>query len=192
MSAYAESKHKAEALLKDIAYPWTIVRPPAVYGPGDKEVLKLFRAMKRGIAPVAGEDTNTFSLIHGQDLANAILATVGHEKAHGKIIEPDDKKKGGYTIHEVADVAENIFGKDVKPLEIPNGLLHTAALFNELAAKLVQRAPIFSRGKAREMAHPDWVCDTATHAHILHWKPAYTLDKGVRETIAWYEARELL
>lgn len=192
LSPYAKSKRQAEEILRDASCPWTIVRPPAVYGPGDNEILKLFRAMKRGIAPITGKVENTFSLIHGRDLACAILAATGHAKAVGAVIEPDDKKKGGYTIHDVAVVATSVFGNDVKPMKIPTGVLHTAAFFNELAAKMVQRAPIFSRDKVREMAYPNWVCDIKTHARIAHWKPAYNLEKGIQETIEWYETHKLL
>ena len=43
LSLYGASKAKAEELVHSSGLDWAIVRPPAVYGPGDKETLELFR-----------------------------------------------------------------------------------------------------------------------------------------------------
>lgn len=194
LSPYAMSKHHAEELVRarNPEFAWTIVRPPAVYGPGDMEILKLFRSMKRGFAPVAGGENNTFSLIHGRDLARCVLAALNHPAAHGALIEPDDNKAEGYTIHDVAKAAEPVFGREIKPLEVPETVLHSLAFFNELGAILTRRAPMLSRHKVREMAHPDWVVDPATLKAIPHWRPEISLDQGLAETIAWYRERGLL
>lgn len=188
LSPYARSKYNAEEILKSrgAAFPWTIVRPPAVYGPGDMEILKLFRAMKRGYAPVAGSADNTFSLIHGRDLATATLATLGLEKSCAITLEPDDKKENGYTVTQVAKLAAKEFGRPVKPLPIPLAVLYTVAFFNELAAAITGRAPIFSRPKVREMSYPNWVSDHKTHALVPHWSPKFGLEAGLKDTIAWY------
>jgi len=188
LSPYARSKYNAEELLKakSSAHPWTIIRPPAVYGPGDMEILKLFRAMKRGYAPVAGRVDNTFSLIHGRDLSAAVLSVCHHEGAYGATIEPDDKKKGGYTVHDVAGVVSAEMERNVRPLAVPYGLLNMLALANEGVSYLAGKAPIFSRHKVREMAYPDWVADPETHKAVSHWAPEIGLEEGVRETVKWY------
>ena len=194
ISPYARSKFNAEEILKARGnkFPWTIVRPPAVYGPGDKEVLKLFQVMKQGYAPVAGGANKSFSLIHGRDLAAAILSILDHETAIHKTLEPDDKKKGGYTVHEVADVVAAEFGRPVRPFAVPETLLHTLAFVNEAIAFAAGKAPFFSRHKVREMAHPDWVSDPKTHKAISNWRPEIGLEEGVKETIHWYRDRKLL
>ena len=56
------------------ALPWTIVRPPMVYGPRDQEVLKVFRLARLGLAPVFGDGTQELSAVHGADLADALVA----------------------------------------------------------------------------------------------------------------------
>ena len=194
ISPYARSKFNAEEILKARGekFPWTIVRPPAVYGPGDMEILKLFRAMKRGYAPVVGGVDKFFSLIHGRDLAAAILSILVHKTAIHKTLEPDDQKKGGYTVHDVAEAAAAEFGRPVRPLAVPEAFLLTLAFANEVLAFATGKAPIFSRHKVREMAHPDWVCDPKSHKAISNWRPEIGLKEGVRETVHWYRERNLL
>jgi len=194
LSPYARSKYNAEEILKarGADLPWTIIRPPAVYGPGDLEILKLFRAMKRGYAPVAGRTDNTFSLIHGRDLSAAILSACHHGKAFGATFEPDDKKRGGYTVPEVAEVVSSELQRSVRPLAVPGGILHMLALVNEGVAYVSGTAPIFSRNKVREMAHPEWVSDPETHKAVSHWSPEISLEEGIRETLKWYRDKNHL
>jgi len=194
LSPYAESKRGGEEKLAASPqdFPFTIIRPPAVYGPGDKEILKLFKTMKHGFAPVAGDDDNTFSLIHARDLSRAILAAIGHKGAFGKTLEPDDGRKGGYTIMDVADTAEDYLGRKIRTVEIPTPVLRLFAAANEVVAKFSDEPAILSRYKVREMTYPNWVSDQKTQTLIPHWKPEIDLEEGFRETIAWYREQKLL
>lgn len=194
LSPYAKSKREGEERLReaDPSFAWTVLRPPAVYGPGDREILKLFRAMKRGVAPVAGKQDNVFSLIHAGDLARAVLSALHHEGAFGRVIEPDDRKKSGYTIAEVAKTAEGVMGRKVRPVEIPTSVLTLFAGANELMARFSPEPAILSRGKVREMVHPNWVADQKTHKIIPHWRPELDLERGFRDTLNWYKTHRLL
>lgn len=194
LSPYAKSKRAGEEALHsfDPEFPFTIVRPPAVYGPGDKEILKLFKTMKRGFAPVAGDDENVFSLVHVRDLSQAILSALHHEPAFGITIEPDDRKSGGYTIKDVARIAELVLGRKITTLEIPGPILHLFAGANEMFAKFGSEPAILSRHKVREMTHPNWVSDQTSHTRISHWNPAIDLKSGFHETVKWYRENDLL
>src|SRR3954471_8075699 len=98
LSLYGASKARAEALVESSGLDWAIVRPPAVYGPGDKETLELFRMAKRGqiYLPPAGK----LSLIHVDDLAELLLALTGHGALGKAVVEPDDGREGGWTHRE--------------------------------------------------------------------------------------------
>ena len=66
-----------ERLLDGAAAPRSLVlRPPAVYGPGDTEIAPLFAAMRRGVAVTPGRTNARFSMLHVQDLAEAVCAWV--------------------------------------------------------------------------------------------------------------------
>ena len=101
LSQYGASKARAEKLVKASHLDWTIVRPPAVYGPRDKDMLELFKAARWGVVPVPPKGRS--SLIHAEDLARLLLALIpGGEAVTHKTFEPDDGKRGGWSHYELA------------------------------------------------------------------------------------------
>src|SRR5205085_3610661 len=100
LSLYGASKHKAEELVHSSGLDWVIVRPPAVYGPGDKETLELFRMAKLGLMlmPPKGR----MSIIHVDDLAQLLLALAGYSAPSNLLVEADDGKPGGWNHREFA------------------------------------------------------------------------------------------
>ncbi len=194
ISAYAASKHASEQAVRESleASPWTIMRPPGVYGPGDVEILKLLRVMRRGVALVPGNRGSRFSLLHVSDLAEAVCAALWQPRIFSKMIELDDSKSGGYSMDEVRLLAESIFGRRIRTITVPKGLLHFAGAANEIAARLVGGAPMLTRGKARELAHTDWVSAGEKLPALIDWKPQYDLRAGLGDAVAWYQEKNLL
>ena len=88
VTAYGRSKLAAEAAVTAGALPWVILRPPTVYGPRDREVLKVFRMARLGVAPVFGDGSQQLSAVHGGDLAEALVAAGTSAAAVGKIYYP--------------------------------------------------------------------------------------------------------
>ena len=88
VTAYGRSKLAGEAVVRGGAVPWTILRPPAVYGPGDREMWRIFRAATLGIAPVFGDGSQRLSLIYGPDLAAALAAAGSAEDGRGRVFFP--------------------------------------------------------------------------------------------------------
>ena len=88
LSDYGWSKAQSERVVAASGLDWTIVRPPAVYGPGDRETFELFKMARRGF--VALPPPGRFSLLHVDDLARLILAVVAAPESHGETYEPDD------------------------------------------------------------------------------------------------------
>lgn len=194
ISAYAASKQAGEqSIMEDLGeIPWTVLRPPGIYGPGDAEILKLLRVMRRGVAFVPGNPDNRFSLLHVDDLAEAVSAALWQKQIYSKVIELDDGKSGGYSMGDVRSIAEAIFERQIRSLTIPAGLLALAGTVNELAARLGGGAPMLTRGKARELAHPDWVSAGEKLPSLIDWRPQTDLQTGLADTVAWYRKRNLL
>lgn len=186
LSHYAASKRKGEAALK--AAPeklrWTILRPPAVYGPGDRELAPLFRSIARGLAPVPAAATGRFSLIHVDDLASAVLCWLRADAGHGKTFELDDGCAGGYDWTTVLEIAGRALGRSepVRRVPVPVPLLRLAAWANLTAACLLGYAPMLTPGKVREITHPDWLCDSHDFAAATGWRPVIGLESGLART----------
>jgi len=187
LSAYAASKRKGEEAVTCNAGSMrvTVFRPPAVYGPGDREMLPLFRLMARGIAPIFGSPDARFSLIFVEDLADAVVAWAEASGAVSEMIEIDDRKPGGYGWSDVCEAVETITGRPVRQIGVPAALLGIPATLNTLAGLATGYSPMLSLGKMRELRHPDWVCRSHTGPGLPGWQPAYRLAEGLLETPGW-------
>lgn len=181
LSAYAASKRAGEQALC-AAPAWTVLRPPAVYGPGDRELRPLLRWMARGFAPMVGPRRGRFSLIYVDDLAEAVtrLVLMG---GTGRVFELDDGQPSGYAMDDVVAAAERYRGRAIVRVPVPASLLGGLAWLNVVGARIRGRAPMLTPGKVREIFHPEWTCDNTALADATGWRPRIRLDEGLRRTL---------
>lgn len=185
LSPYAASKREGERLMALAAgrMPWTVLRPPAVYGPGDRELLPLFRWMRRGIAPLPGPASARFSLLYVEDLAEAVAELLNCRYDQCAVFELHDGKDRGYTWSEVIDMATRLRAGRVIRIPVPG--LDLLARANLTAARMLGYAPILTPGKVRELRHLDWVCDNTALNSATGWTPRIPLEEGLRRTLDW-------
>ncbi|GMM93248.1 NAD-dependent epimerase/dehydratase family protein [Qipengyuania sp. MTN3-11] len=182
LSNYGRSKARAEALVQDSGLDWTIVRPPAVYGPRDTEMFELFRAAKSRIVPLPPRGRT--SIIHVDDLARLLIALAADGlRTFGATIEPDDGTPGGYTHKELARLIGSAVGRRVFAPHLPKSLLFAAARADRL---LRGRKAKLTPDRAGYMVHPDWVCDPAKAVPGDVWAPRIAGPEGLAATAAWY------
>lgn len=192
LSGYASSKHRAEQELKELTkfsdMPWVIVRPPAVYGPGDKATLPLLQALTQKYALLPGRAEARFSLIYVDDLVDAISGLIGDLDTSGKTIELDDGTPGGYDWTSLAKIAGEVGGQQVRPVFLPRTMLSAAAGAIELGAKMVDKTPILARDKVHELYHINWVCKNTHLQAEGTWTPKTQFSEGFRKTVDWYRS----
>jgi nucleoside-diphosphate-sugar epimerase len=180
LSWYAASKHRGEELVAQRdELDWTVLRPPAVYGPGDKEMLPVFQWMARGLAFVPGSATARISLIHVTDLVAAVIACLDSTAARHRVLTLCDGKQGGYDWHEMAALAAATWERKVRIWQLPGWLLDGVARLNILIAGLTGNAPMLSPPKLRELRHPDWVVDNRDITRTTGWQPEIDLATGM-------------
>lgn len=184
LSDYGASKAAADASVVAAPLSTAIVRPPAVYGPGDRETLAVFRIAARGIVPTVG--TGRFSIIHAQDLAAALLALAA-ATATGTY-EVEDGTPGGFTQASFARAIGDACGRRVTVVPLPAALLPIGATLAAFAARLSGTTPRLSRDRARYFAHPDWTAASAPLVASGLWSAAIPAARGLAETAAWYRA----
>ncbi|SDY15250.1 NAD(P)-dependent oxidoreductase [Nitrosomonas sp. Nm33] len=178
LSWYAASKFKAEQLINNYLdnIPCTIFRPAAVYGPGDKELRPLFKATYYGVLPSIGDLTNRFGMLHVNDLVAAIHYWLSIDKPIRGTFEIDDGTPGGYSYRLVAAIAQDILGRPVRCIRLPESMLQLIANANLWISRLLGYSPMLTPGKICELQHPDWVCDIAPLKRALvGWYPNYRL-----------------
>lgn len=193
LSAYAASKRAGEAVLAERggALPWTVLRPPVVYGPRDRQTLSFFRAVARGVGPLLAPDAARVSCLHVSDLASAVLAALGADEAadratHRRIYEIHDGQRGGYSWRAMIDVAAAHLGARPRLVRVPGPLLGTAAHLSRLVGLAAGAAPLLSPDKVREIQHLDWVCRDTTFNEHVSWRSRLQLSAGFADAIAWY------
>jgi len=188
LSHYARSKRAGEEVLANEgdAIRWCALRPPAVYGPGDRELLPLFRLMSRGFAPVVGSPMGRFSMLFVEDLAAAVQAWLERAAAvDGEVLPLHDGCPGGYGWDAISATIERLCGQRPKRIPIPPVALTVAAAINLTMARLLRYSPMLTPGKVRELRHPDWVCDNEKIQQLLDWRPTNSLEQGLRQTPGW-------
>jgi nucleoside-diphosphate-sugar epimerase len=196
LSSYAASKRAGEDVLsargRDLSLPWTIVRPPAVYGPGDRETLPFFKGVKRGIGAMLGSETARFSLLYIDDLVDLILTVLDPETADRQILEPDDGMQGGHSWCGMIAAAEQAFETKAIRLRIPKTMLAALGHANAGLRLLPGYTPMLTPEKVREITHPDWVADARSIHLATSWKPQTPVNRGFPATINWYQLHSLL
>lgn len=178
LSNYGWSKAGAEDAVRASALDWTIVRPPAIYGPRDSDMLELFRMAQRGfvLLPPPGRA----SIIHVGDLARLLLA-LADVAGKAETYEPDD---GAPLAHrDLALAIGRAVGRQVQTLSAPAPLLRLAARGDRLVRGAKAK---LTPDRAAYMAHPDWTANPAMAPDPALWTPAISLDAGLAETARWY------
>ncbi|MFN3945646.1 MAG: NAD-dependent epimerase/dehydratase family protein [Allosphingosinicella sp.] len=181
LSDYGWSKMKSERLVAASGLDWTIVRPPAVYGPGDKETFELFRMARRGF--VALPPPGRFSIIHVADLCRLILAILDQPDTTSETYEPDDGRLDGWEHRHFARTLAQAIGRRAATLSVPRLVMRGASrldrLFRRGNAKL-------TADRVRYFCHPDWVVTAGRRPPAALWAPEVDTPIGLRDTAEWY------
>lgn len=183
LSDYGWSKAASEAIVVQSPLDWTIVRPPAIYGPGDREMLELFRiARRKGVVPLPPK--GRVSLIEAGDLARLLLDLVAAREAVEQVYEPDDGMIEGYSHREFGKLIGAGVGRPrTLTLPIPGFALRLAATAERM--RHGDRAKL-TPDRVRYFCHPDWVAQKRPPASI--WEPKVKAAEGLKATADWYRA----
>lgn len=181
LSRYGRSKAASEAIVRDSGLDFAIARPPAVYGPGDRETLDLFRMARRGLImlPPAGR----LSVLHADDLARLLLALAGREAPPAVLCEPDDGRPGGWSHRQFAQALSEAVGRRARAVHMPPAALRLGAMVDGLLRR--GRAKL-TPDRVAYFCHPDWVADPGLAPPPSLWSPAIATPKGLRDTAEWY------
>lgn len=183
---YGRSKLAAEraALAKKDELKLTIIRPPAIYGPRDREILAFFKSIKFGVLPLLGSPQSKLSMTYGPDCARACIRAIDADVPSGSIFAVDDGAV--HTMAELIQEAESAIGKRAfLRIPLPRRVVEGAALLSEAYGRATNRAVMLTRDKCNEL-FDQWVCDSSKTQRELGWAPSMTFSQGVKHTVDWY------
>jgi nucleoside-diphosphate-sugar epimerase len=186
LSPYTASKRAGEeAMAGVLGERLTVARPPAIYGPGDRELLPVFQAADRGpFLPVFGPAARV-AMIHVEDAARQVAALAGGAAA-GRTVALSDARPDGYGWIELMQTAARACGRPPRLVRLPASAVRLIGITNDFAA-LLGAVPMLTSGKARELLHPNWALAPEERAEGLP-PPRFSLETGFAATVAWYRS----
>lgn len=182
LSDYAASKRAGEEAARAVlGEALSVVRPPAIYGPGDRETLQIFAAAQTAPWLPVLDPAARLCLIHVQDAAAQIAALAADPRPG--VFALSDARREGYAWTELMTAAALALGRKPNFIAVPPWTIRVAA---HICALLTGGRAIFGPGKARELLHPDW---SVAGAAILE-RPAAVFDlrEGFAQSVVWYRA----
>ena len=188
LTHYGKSKLKAEELIiAQNKIPWIIVRPTAVYGPHEKNLLTMIKTINSGFEIYLGSIDQMLSFIHVKDLARIII-----ELSTSTIKQETYNLSDGeaYTVLRLNQIVKSALNRATKTFVLPLILVRTIAFFTELVGRIKGKAPILNLDKVKELEQFNWLCDNRKIKNEIDFNPEYTLEKGMKMTIKWYKENE--
>ena len=191
VSIYGKSKLEAEKICRSCqdTLPVTIVRPPAVYGPGDKDVLQFLLMLKKGLVLAAGDiGKQRLSLVHVDDLVRGIVMAAESLEGTGETYFITSPK--GYSWNELTVVAARELGvKNVRKISLPKQLMKFFGYMAGIISSISGKPGLLNPDKVNEMVQDYWVCSPDKAERQLGFTALIPLDQGMHTTIAWYKEK---
>jgi nucleoside-diphosphate-sugar epimerase len=185
LSHYGASKMRAERLVATSLLDWTIIRPPGVYGPGDRDVLEVFKMAKHGFATLPPQGRGSW--IHVDDLARLLVALLpAHDDATARVFEADDGEPGGWDHASFARAIGWALGRRITTLSFPKPILHFAAYCDRIVRGNNAR---LTPDRAGYLSHRDWTIDRNNAPPKALWQPRINTRQGLADTARWYKAQ---
>ncbi len=189
---YGESKlasqRLAESFMREL--PIGVMMPPAVYGPRDDGFLIFFKLVKRGFMLLIGREARHLSLIYVKDLAEAVVAVLCNEQAAGKAYFVEDGCTQSWT--SVGEAIGQALNRKPKTICLPIPLAKSIGKLGDLSSKITGTTGLVNSQKFREFLQRAWVCSSQRLRDELGFRPQYSLERGIRETLSWYREHRWL
>jgi nucleoside-diphosphate-sugar epimerase len=187
VSSYGRSKLQGEDAVRSFGdtLPATIIRPPAVYGPRDRDFFVLFKMLKRGFYPYWGKCY--YSVLYIDDLVRGIVMAAFSQRALGGTYFLSDGNV--YTTEDLVGGIEHALNINAVKMRVP---MPVVSILMSFAEKFGKKASILNRDKLREMSYSYWICDTSKARREIGFAPKVTIKEGLKWTADWYRIHQWL
>ncbi|MEI6681446.1 MAG: NAD(P)-dependent oxidoreductase [Bacteroidota bacterium] len=181
---YGKSKLAAERYIATLTdFPWLIVRPTGVYGPKEKDYFVFFKTINRGLEPYIGFKKQILTFIYVRDLVRLIFLALPSSHLRKAYFVADGKE---YTAEEFAAITRQALGRKTIRFTVPLALVKAIAVGGETLAGMWGGTPTLNSDKYNVLSSTNWRCEVEPLERDFGFKAEYDLEKGVKESIAWY------
>jgi nucleoside-diphosphate-sugar epimerase len=186
VSIYGKSKLAGERACQAMGkkLPWTIIRPPAVYGPRERDIYTYFQQVNLGVRLLLGSVERWVSIVYVDDLANGILAASQHPKSVGETYFIANAEPCEWS--NLGEIIAKALGRKTIRVTLPTWLAPVLATSGEAISMLTRKPPLLGFDKIRELKQPGWVCSSDKISTQLGFQCEISLEEGMSRTAAWY------
>jgi nucleoside-diphosphate-sugar epimerase len=182
---YGKSKVLAETYLRELPdLPLVIIRPTAVYGPREKDILILFKSINKGIEPYIGSFKQQFSFVYVKDLAHIIVKALTIDTKHKTYNVSDGHV---YNRYALANVTKELLNKRTLKFHLPVVTVGALASLMDRLYKNKKETPTLNKEKMAELTAVNWACNIQTMREDFGFTPQFNLKQGLAETLKWYK-----
>ena len=187
VSSYGKSKLESEGVIMRHrnALPVTIIRPPAVYGPRDRDFSVLFKMLKKGFYPYWGKCY--YSLLYVDDLVRGVIMAAEEKDAEGGMYFLSDGKI--YSNEDIVNEIANVLDAKIMKMRIPRPLMTVLVKISE---KMGRGASIINQDKLKELNYFHWTCDSSKAEKDFRFVPKVSIKEGIKWTADWYRIHQWL
>ncbi|MBD3232764.1 MAG: NAD-dependent epimerase/dehydratase family protein [candidate division Zixibacteria bacterium] len=192
VTTYGKSKLRGEeeVVKRFDSISSTIIRPPSIYGPRDKEIYTFFKTASMGIKPYFGREEAILSMVYIDDLIHGIIKAAFSSKTTSEIYFTTDGEV--YTWDDVVSCLLGVFDKKGIHINIPISLFLWLGSFSEQITKAMGKAPMFTREKAYEITRRNWACSCRKAMEVFGYSPKVKFSEGAKLTAKWYKEKKWL
>lgn len=188
VSNYGKSKLEAEKIIQNYKnqLPITVVRPPAIYGPHDRECLILFKLVSWRLWPSFLSQNKRLSVIYVEDAVSAIIHAMKYDKNTGHCYFIDDGH--AYLIHDLIGVLKDaLHVRRLFNIRIPIKMLKLLLGIVDNYASLLKKPTMLGKDKLQELVQLDWTCNSQLANKQLGWTASTDWTIGAIKTLHWYQ-----
>jgi nucleoside-diphosphate-sugar epimerase len=186
VNAYGRSKLAGEIAIREAArVAWIILRPSAIYGPGDRAFLPLIRLAANGLFPLAVPRTTAFTFVHVDDVVRAVvMASAERASGEAMFIGHAEPQTTEAFLRQLAISVQRRY----RPIPVPRLVVQALARLGDLAWA-AGREPMLDSARLAEFGAPGFVCSVERAREVLEFTATVSLPAGLADTVRWYRDR---
>ena len=184
VTAYGESKLLAEHHLSAFDLPILTIRPTAVYGPRERDIFLMLKAISQGYEVYIGKNPQHLTFIHAADLAEVAIRLLQSPFIHKTYNLTDGFS---YDRYALSNIAKEVLEKKTLKVHLPVGVVKIVAGFLEGMSLINGKTPALNRDKLKELTADNWHYEIEEIKRDIGFSPSFNLKEGLRQTLQWYQ-----